>query len=380
MWGSKYRTMEVTLPGPAGPVTVGGDSPAVYVVAEIGQNHQGDLRLVNDLCKVAHEAGADAVKFQKRHIPSDLTKEAREAPYHGEHSFGATYGEHREALELSTRQWAFARRRAQGFNGWPQVMFATACDVESVAELEEEFDNPIYKVASRDLDNLPLIEAIARTGKPVILSTGMHSVLAIDDALPVIEKYHSRIVIMHCVSLYPCPPECADIGRIHYLQHRYKYPVGISDHTTGLVVPLAAVAMGACVVEKHITLSRAMKGRDHAASLEPDGLRRLVRDCRVIRSAQALGRGTEAAEGIKENRERLGRSIVLARDVPENHPITEADLTLKSPGTGLRWSDRRLLIGRYTRTALAADTLLTQDHLSDEKPEVTCAGLIPQAS
>lgn len=327
-----------------------GDRQPCYIVAELGQNHQGDTYTATRLMKAAAEAGVDAVKFCKRDIHSELTREAYNAPYTGNNSFGRTYGEHREALELSPAEYRHLADRVR-YNEWDFILFATACDARSVDDLEVAIDPPLYKVASRDLDNLPLLSHIARLGKPIILSAGMARGDDIPAALNTIRRYHDKIVLMVCTSEYPTPNEHVGLWRVQDWRKRYDVLVGMSDHTPGIVAAQAAATLGACVVEKHLTLSRAMKGTDHAASLEPEGMERLVRNIRITEQMMRVMDPTQ----IEEMRAKLGRSLVTRRPIAAGAVIAESDLCLKSPGNGIGWHERGKIVGRMARRALPAD-------------------------
>ncbi len=325
-----------------------------YLVAEIGQNHNGSMETARKLIEAAAAAGADAVKFCKRDLASELTAEASRRPYNNPHSYGATYGEHRRALELSREQHAelsdFAA--AQGV-----TYFSTACDARSVEDLEL-IEVPFYKVASRDLTNLPLLECIAATGKPVVLSCGMDGPDAIHQALDVIRRVHSQVVLLQCTSSYPADPRDANLRVIPALRQQFGIHVGYSDHTLGGTVALGAVALGAVMIEKHITLDRALRGRDHACSLTPSELRTFIANIRTIEAA--LGDGIKRVpRSVSAARARLGRSLVARCDIPRGACVTEDMLCLKSAGRGLPWQERQLVLGRVARRDIAADDCLT---------------------
>ncbi|WP_413354701.1 N-acetylneuraminate synthase family protein [Microbacterium sp. 1P06AB] len=272
--------MTVTI----GSHVLGGGHP-VYVIAEIGLNHNGDVALAKRLIDVAADAGANAVKFQKRTpeiaTPAHMRDVLRETPWGT-----MTYFEYRHRVEFDRDQYIEIGDHAtiRGLD-W----FASPWDVPSVDFLED-LGVVAHKVASASLTDLELLEALRATGKPVILSTGMSTINQIDRALEVLGT--DRTVLMHATSTYPMEPEEANIKMIASLRDRYAgVPVGYSGHERGLQISLAAVAIGAVAVERHITLDRTMWGSDHAASLEPNGLTHLVRDIRVIETA--LGDGVK---------------------------------------------------------------------------------------
>lgn len=255
----------------------------VYVIAEIGLNHNGDVELAKQLIDVAAAAGCQAVKFQKRTpelaTPEHMKDVPRETPWGT-----MSYLDYRRRVEFGGDDYLEIARHADlaGLD-W----FASPWDEPSVAFLEEH-GTAAYKVASASVTDLPLLRAIAATGKPVILSTGMSTIEEIDEAVETLGT--GRLVMLHATSSYPMPTEEANLRMIDTLHARYSgVPIGYSGHERGLQISLAAVALGAVAVERHITLDRAMWGSDHAASLEPQGLEHLVRDIRIIEEAMGDG-------------------------------------------------------------------------------------------
>lgn len=261
-----------------------------YIIGEIGQNHNGSVdiaKLIIDLVtrEIKEETfgmtlkGMDAVKLTKRDLNQELSDSQMRAPYNSPHSFGKTYGEHREVLELDDEEHFEVYKHAKTYNlDFVETLCAPGC--LSIFKL---FSPDRLKVASRDLTNIPLLEALAETKVPIIISTGMAGKPELDGALNAITKYHEKISILHCVSQYPTEPKNVNLRTITYLRKNYpKYTIGYSDHTIGIATPVAAVAMGAKIIEKHITIDRKMKGTDQAGSLGPDGVYRMVRDLRVM--------------------------------------------------------------------------------------------------
>jgi len=261
---------------------VGAGSPA-YLIAEIGLNHNGDVGIAKRLVDVAADAGAQAVKFQKRtpeiSTPTHMRDVPRETPWGT-----MTYLEYRYRVEFDREQYIEIGDHAtmRGLD-W----FASPWDVPSVAFLEE-LNVVAHKVASASVTDLELLRALATTGKPVILSTGMSTLDEIDTAVGVLGR--DKLIILHATSTYPLPAEEANLRTIDTLRARYTgVPVGYSGHEPGLQISLAAATLGAVMIERHITLDRTMWGSDHAASLEPEGLRHLIRDIRVIETAMGDG-------------------------------------------------------------------------------------------
>lgn len=282
-------------------VYIGHDAP-VFIIAEIGINHNGSEELALRMVELARAAGANAVKFQKRTpeicTPRHQWDKLRQTPW-GE----ITYIEYRRRVELSRQAYEAvdALCRKLGI-----VWFASCWDEASV-DFIEQFDVPLYKVASASLTDMGLLRRLKATGKPVILSTGMSTPEEIAAAIEVLDT--DKLAIAHSTSTYPCPPEELNLRVIETLRRQYyPIPVGYSGHETGLATTYAAVALGACFVERHFTLDRAMWGSDQAASVEPEGFRRLVRDIRDIE--KALGDGIKKVYASElEPRARLRRYL-----------------------------------------------------------------------
>jgi N-acetylneuraminate synthase len=272
--------MAITIGG-----TAIGENEPVYVIAEIGLNHNGDVELAKRLIDVAADSGAQAVKFQKRtpaiSTPEHMKSQLRETPWGT-----MTYLEYRYRVEFDRDQYIeigdYATLRGLSW-------FASPWDEEAVDFLEE-LDVVAHKVASASVTDIPMLQALAATGKPIILSTGMSTLEQIDTAVSVLGT--DNLVILHATSTYPLPPDEANLRMITTLRDRYAgVPIGYSGHERGLQISIAAVALGAVAVERHITLDRTMWGSDHAASLEPTGFEHLVRDIRVL--GEAMGDGVK---------------------------------------------------------------------------------------
>lgn len=262
-----------------------GDGHPVYIIAEIGINHNGDLAVAKQLIDVAVDAECDAVKFQKRTpelcVPQEQRGQMRETPWGY-----ISYMEYREKMEFTQDQFSqIVEYCAQKQIDWQ----ASAWDEPSVDFLEG-FSPTAHKVASASLTDAALLKKMRSTGRPMILSTGMSQMEQIEAAVELIGT--DNLILAHCTSTYPCPPEELNLRMIQTLREKYPCPVGYSGHEVGLPTTVAAVALGACLVERHITLDRAMWGSDQAASIEPGGLRRLVKYIRVVE--QALGDGVKA--------------------------------------------------------------------------------------
>jgi sialic acid synthase len=307
-------------------------------------------------------AQVDAVKFVKRHIPSELTKEAYNKPYPCPQSFGENYGKHREFLEFNIEQH---KELADYSKKKDLIYFSTVCDLKSLEEMES-IGGPFYKVASRDITNIPLIENMVKTNKPIILSTGLATIKDIDKAVDIIRQYHNKFALLNCTSEYPAEYSHLHLNRIAGLKERYKCVIGYSGHTVGIVMPVVAVALGAAIVEKHITLARSMKGTDHAGSLEFQGLYRVVRDIRNLELAFGELSLRETLEDyLISTRNKLMRSIVANQMIKEGTKIAEEMLCLKSPGDGLKWDDRGKIIGKIAKSDIEEDTKLSIEMVQD---------------
>jgi N-acetylneuraminate synthase len=259
---------------------VGGRHPC-YVIAEIGINHNGDLDIAKKLIDVAVSAGCDAVKFQKRTIDVVYTKEELARPR--ENPFGPTNGDLKRGLEFGAEQFAAIDAYCREQN----IVWFASCWDEASVDFIDAFDPPAYKSASASLTDDDLLVHTRAKGKPIILSTGMSSLQQIDHAVQVLGK--QDLIILHSSSTYPAHYEELNLRVIPVLAQQFAVPIGYSGHETGIPSSVAAAAIGACMVERHLTLDRAMWGSDHAASLEPNGMTRLVRDIRLVETAMGDG-------------------------------------------------------------------------------------------
>ena len=342
-----------------------GEGQPIYFIAEAGVNHNGSLELAKRLVEIAIECGADAVKFQKRTVRDILVGQALDRAYVTPTSLGATYGEHREKLELSADDYHELCRHARERG---ITLLASGWDSRSVDFLDE-LGVPAFKTASADLTNLPLIEHTARKGKPMFVSTGMATTDEVAEAVEVIRKHvGERFVLMQCTSLYPCDNDKLNLRVMQTYREQFDCLVGYSGHERGLAPSEAAAALGACVIERHFTKDRTMIGPDHAASLEPEGLRRLIRNIRNIE--KALGDGVKRMlPEERAVRDRLAKSIVAARDIAAGTVITPEMLVAKGPGDGLAPRHMRHLCGVVAETAIARDTLVPLEALGWKRAE-----------
>ena len=343
---------------------------STYIIGEIGQNHNGSVDIAKLLTELVarpikeDDFGIDiqpinAVKLTKRDLSEELSSSQMNRPYDNPNSFGKTYGAHRQFLELSDEAHFEVYKYAKSLGlDFVETLCAKGC-----LSMLRLFTPDRLKVASRDLTNLPLLEALAETHIPIILSTGMAGKKELDEALAVITKYHNDIAILHCVSQYPTEPDNLNLLTIRYLQKHYgQYTIGFSDHTIGIAAPIVAVGMGAKIIEKHITLDRGMKGTDQKGSLGPDGVRRMVRDIRLAEHWM----GTEDLyidRSVAASKVKLERSIASNKDLEVGHIITEDDIHMLSPGDGFKWSERTQLIGKTLKTAVPKNEIIYPKYL-----------------
>ena len=331
------------------------DDSNAYVIAEIGHNHQGSLKTAKELFQAAAECGVDAAKLQKRDNRTLYTREMFDKPYDNENSFGATYGEHREALEFGKLEYeelqVESARLGIGF-------FSTAFDMRS-ADFLAELNTPAYKIASGDLKNIPLLRHVAKIGKPMIVSTGGGTMDDVQRAYDTIMPVNPRLCLMQCTCGYPA--EFAELDLRVISTYREKFPeivIGYSGHDNGIAMPVAAYMLGARIIEKHFTLNRAMKGTDHRFSLEPVGMKKMIRDLQRVRMALGDGRkkvyASEASPVLK-----MGKKLVASRDLPAGHVLSTGDIAIKSPGDGLAPFYLDQILGQALTRDVRADQSLT---------------------
>jgi len=306
------------------------DDTPCFVIAEIGHNHQGSVERARELVRAAHEAGVDAVKLQKRDNRRLYTRALYDSPYDNENSFGPTYGAHREALELDRDAYVTLRDEARSLG---LVFFATAFD-EPSADLLAELGAPAFKIASGDLTNTPLLRHVAGFGKPLVVSTGGATIEDVDRAVETVTGVGGTLCLLQCTAAYPAAVEDLNLGVIATLRERYpELVIGLSDHQDGIAMAPVAFMLGARVVEKHFTLSHTAKGTDHAFSLMPEGMRKLVRDLRRV--PIAIGDGVKRPLPSEEKPlQKMGKQLVAARALAAGHVLADGDVVAKSPADG----------------------------------------------
>ncbi len=338
--------------------------PDTLIIAEAGVNHNGSLDLAKTLIDVAAEAGADIVKFQTFKAKNLVSKAAQKAAYQvgnmPEDTDTSQFGMLKK-LELSEADHHALLSHCQTRN----IQFlSTAFDLESLDFLVG-LGISLFKIPSGEITNLPYLRKIGGFGGRVIASTGMATMDDISAMLTVLEQAgtpRSQITILHCNTEYPSPFADVNLRAMQTIGNAFGVSIGYSDHTSGIEVPIAAVALGATVIEKHFTLDRSLEGPDHLASLEPDELKQMVRSIRHIETA--LGNGIKQPTPSEEkNRVVARKSVHLSQDLPAGHVLTENDLTMKRPGSGISPMQTDALVGRQLLRARAADHLLTWEDL-----------------
>ncbi len=332
-----------------------------FIIAEAGVNHNGDIELAKRLVDVAGDAGVDAIKFQTFRADQIVSRIAPKAEYQLETTDTTeSQLEMLQRLELShgAHRKLYAHCRERG------VLFMSTPFDEQSANLLYELGVPVFKIGSGEITDWPLLEYIACKGRPIILSTGMSYLSEVDEAVRVIRGTgNERLALLHCVSSYPADPADANLRVMQTMAAALSLPVGYSDHTPGIEVALAAVALGACIIEKHFTLDRSLPGPDHRASLEPDELVALVKSIRTVEVALGHGR-KEPSRGEANTLEAARKSLVAAKDIAVGTVLTEEMIAIKRPGTGLSPSLRSCFIGRTVRKDIKSGVLFSWEMLT----------------
>ena len=337
-----------------------GRSQRCFILAEAGVNHNGDIDLARKLVDAAVAAHADAVKFQTFRAEQVASNSAPKAEY----QLKTTDAEESQLemlkrLELPDE----AYRDLMDYCEQKGIAFLSTPFDESSADMLDEMGMGAFKLPSGEITNLPFLRHVAAKGKPVILSTGMSGLGEVEAAVKAIEDAGNRdLVLLHCVSNYPAAPGDVNLRAMHTLAAAFGVPVGYSDHTEGIEIALAAVALGACLIEKHFTLDRNLPGPDHRASLEPDELARMIQGIRAIESAMGDGRKQPAA-GETATASVARRSLVAAQDIAAGTVLGDDMVTAMRPGTGLPPAMREYLIGRALRRDVSRGELLQLEML-----------------
>lgn len=321
------------------------------VVAEIGNNHDGDVEQAKTLIKAAADSGVDAVKFQAHLVEAEMLYDDTVPPHFPEPRW-QFMGRMSLTLEQHAEIKAFADE--QGV-----IYFASPFSIEAV-DLLEQVGNPFYKIASGEVTNLPMLRHIGRTGKPVLLSSGMSSWAELDAAVDEFKTRGNDLVVMHCTSKYPCPDDRLNLNAIPAMASRYGVPVGFSDHAPTIYPSVAAVALGARIVEKHFTIDKTLYGPDHKASMLPDEMAELVRAVRIVDAG--LGDGDKTIpDDLTSTRTVFQKSVVSLVDIPAGAIIEEGMIGTKKPGKGIPANRYFEVIGKTAQRHIPADELVYEE-------------------
>ena len=338
-----------------------GENASPYIIAELGSNHNGDMNLAKKLIEAAKKSGADCVKFQSWSKDTIFSRKAYEDNY-----FLADDYRNRDdyTMEEIVDKYAISEQELLEMKHYADKIgidcTSTPFSKREVDFLVDELKADFIKVASMDVNNYPFLSYIAKKGKPIVISTGLSTLSEINMAIETIENAGNKnIVILHCVAIYPPDDDEINLRNLDTLSKIYPYPVGFSDHTLGISVPIAAIAKGACVIEKHFTLDKNMEGWDHKISTTPDELKEIVAGAKKVHAALGTGRIYQ-----EENEERINsfrRSIVAAREIQKDEIFTEDMLDFKRPGTGLPPGNISFILGKKARCNIPYDKIITLD-------------------
>lgn len=343
-----------------GKVEVGPWQPP-YIIAEVGSNHNGDMELCGRMIDAAAEAGAHAVKFQSWTDTSLIAEEeyVRNTEYSDKKKHFGSLKEMVTTYQLTAEQHFTARDRCRARS----ITFCSTPFSPQEVDLLEELEVPFFKIASMDVVHLPLLKYVARKQRPVMISTGMATMSEIEQAVETVRgEGNDQIVLLHCISIYPPEYDTINLRNMATLQQAFDVPVGFSDHSLGTAIPLAAIAVGACVIEKHFTLDQDMPGWDHAISANPEQLRTIVEEGKNVFTA--LGESVRTVSAAEmEKRKKFRRSLVARRELQRGSVISEKDLDAKRPGTGIAVDEMKYVIGRRLACDIIADQVLRWEHL-----------------
>ncbi len=338
------------------------DFSVPYIIAEIGANHNGDMDLARKLIDAANACGCDAVKFQSWTPDSLVAQEEYDRNQHYDDSPKKHFGSLREMVEKYYLRPDQHIELKEYCDNAGIEFFSTPFSIEE-ADFLEELKVPFYKIASMDINNLLLLKHIAKKNKPIIMSTGMATLDEIENAVKAIEtEGNHQIIILHCIAIYPPEYEDINLNNIPMLRRTFDYPVGFSDHTIGISIPLASVALGSCMIEKHFTLDKDLPGWDHEVSANPEEMRIIVTESRnVVNSLGSFRRTVLKAE--EEKKFKFRRSLVSNVNLRKGHKITFNDLSFKRPGTGIPPDKSDYVIGRKINKDIKSDELIKWDDL-----------------
>lgn len=336
-----------------------GEAEEPYVIAEIGINHNGDFELCKKMIAAAAHVGVDAVKMQKRTIEEMYTRDALDAPYNKPYAFGRTYGEHKHFLEFSDEQYLELQKYAHEKG---VEFLVSGFDSTGFEFIEKVLNVPVHKIASPFITDYPLLKQVAQYGKPIFLSTGMHTMEEIEASVKYIKQFNDKLMVFHAVTMYPVPNNMVNLNVIKTFKERFGTLVGYSSHDNSVAIPPASVALGACVIEKHFTLDRTMVGPDHAASVEPRGMELIKKYASAVH--QSLGKAErDINENEKAARIKYGVSITSKRAIPKGTVISRDDIMVKCPGGGISPVLFEEMIGKKALESIEADKTIYEGQI-----------------
>lgn len=333
-----------------------------FIIAEIGSNHNGDMQLAKNIIDAAKSCGCDAVKFQSFNDKSLICK----AEYEANTKYNDSTKKHFGSLEEMVKKYYLREEQHYELKEYCDnigIIFSSSPFSNAEVDLLIKLNVPFLKVASMDINNYPLLRYMASTLKPIILSTGMATLAEIDNAVHIIEKEgNSQIVLLHCISIYPPAYEDINLRNITMLQQSFPYPIGFSDHSIGTHIPLAAVTLGSCIIEKHFTIDKELPGWDHEISANPSEMRLIVEQSKIVNTA--LGSFCRTVSTVEETKKlKFRRSIVAAQNLHARQVIGKDDITSKRPGTGISADLVDYIMGRTVKRDIKFDSLLKWEDL-----------------
>ena len=326
-----------------------------FIIAEVGMNHDGSFGNAKRMVDVAAECGVDAVKFQTHISAAETLRDAPMPPYFT----GEPRYEYFERTAFNKEQWIELKKYTEEKE---LIFISSPFSIEAI-ELLEEIGVAMHKVPSGEVTNIPYLEYMAKTGKKILLSSGMSNWAELDEAVETIKKYNDNLVILQCTSEYPCPYENVGLNVMLEMRERYKIPVGLSDHTLTNYTAFAAVTLGAEVIEKHFTLSKKMYGSDAKHSLEPYELKDLVTGIRAIETALNLRVDKDDIGKFNYMKETFEKSIVTIKPIKKGEILTEENIGVKKPGTGIPAREFRSVLGKSAKVDINRDALLSREDI-----------------
>ena len=334
-----------------------------YIIAELGSNHNGDMNLARKLIDAAKRTGVDCVKFQSWSKDTIFSKKKYQENY-----FLSDDYRNREdySLEEIVKTFSISEKQLREMF---EYAFESGIDCTSTPFSKKEvdflvdvLDVPFIKIASMDVNNFPFLEYIAKKMKPMLMSTGLSELHEIDKAVKTIESTGNyQLIILHCIAIYPTPDKCVNLNNIDTLKHLYQYPVGFSDHSLGFSIPLASVAKGVCIIEKHFTIDKDMFGWDHKVSATPEEMKIIVEESKRI--SRALGSNRISCPEDETRKNEFRRSVVTSRNLKAGEVVKIEDLDAKRPGTGIPPGEIQYLIGRTLKIDIDEDEIIKWDYL-----------------